>query len=315
VERFLLALRANEALARASVERRLEVVETHSFAAPALFFLRRRERPPVVSRIATTTSQMAAASPARSRSLRVLAWAEVRASSTSDALVTHSAVHRDTVCALEGYDPARVEVIPLGIPDPGMSVTESAPNRIVEFLFVGRFEERKGIDVLLDAIPRVAAASPDARFILAGDQGDGLAWLQFCREHPDLAQARVSAPGRVTDTELDRLYRACSIFVAPSRYESFGLIYLEAMGRGKPVIGCRAGGIPEVVTDGKTGLLSLPGNTAALADSMIRLAASPLLRQTFGTAARKDFLERFSASLVARRSAAYYQTVFRTRRA
>jgi hypothetical protein len=314
-ERFWAARNANGALARACSAKNLEIVETHAFAAPSFFFVRRRDRPPVISRIATTTSQMAASSPARSRALRVLAWAEIRASRESDALVTHSTAHRDTVCALEGYDPAHIELIPLGIPDPGMDIVEHPPVGRVEFLFVGRFEERKGIDVLLSAIPRVAAAVSDASFILVGDHGDGRAWRCFCQEHLELIQTRVSAPGRVPDTELDRLYRACSVFVAPSRYESFGLIYLEAMSRGKPVIGCRVGGIPEVVAEGKTGLLSLPGDAASLAESMIRLATNPELRRTLGMAARNDFIERFSASLVARRSASVYDSILRSRRA
>ena len=125
-------------------------------------------------------------------------------------------------------------------------------------LFVGRFERRKGIDVLLAAIPEVAAAFPNARFVLAGAPGQGDLWAAFACAHPDLAGGRVAAPGRVSETQLEELYRQCDVFVAPSRYESFGLIYLEAMRHAKPVVACDAGGIPEVVTDGVTGLLAPP---------------------------------------------------------
>ena len=82
--------------------------------------------------------------------------------------------------------------------------------------------------------------------------------------------------------ELERQYAACDLFVAPSLYESFGLIYLEAMRFAKPVIGCRVGGIPEIVEDGRSGLLVAPGDAAALAKAIRDLLDSPERRATMG---------------------------------
>ncbi len=311
VERFWTGRCANGPLARACATRNLEVIETHAFAAPALFFLRRRRRPPVVSRISTTTAQMMLSSGETSRALRWLARAEMAAANGSDALLTHTAAHREEICRVEGYDSARISLIPHGLPDPGLAPAEGEKADSPEFLFVGRFEPRKGIDVLLAAIPRVAAACPRATFVLAGDTGSGDAWRIFSDDHPDLVPSRVTAPGRVSEAELDRLYRRCSVLVAPSRYESFGLIYIEAMGRGKPVIGCSAGGIPEVVAQGRNGLLAEPGDPSTLAECMIRLAADPRLRSEYGAAGRKEFVARFSADEFARRSAEFYATVRR----
>jgi glycogen(starch) synthase len=97
--------------------------------------------------------------------------------------------------------------------------------------------------------------------------------------------------------------------VAPSRYESFGLIYVEAMSHALPVIGCLAGGVPEVVTHGSTGLLVAPGDAGALADAMIRLARDAGLRARMGRAGRADFLARFSASTLAATSLKLYQRI------
>ncbi len=307
-ERFWAAAATSRALARACAAKDLEIIETHTFAAPALFFLCRRRRPPVVSRVATTTSQMLRSSGEYSRAIRLLAWAEIRATRTSDALLTHSEAHRDQICSLEGYDPRRFGIVPLGIADPGF-VAGGPAGPALEFFFVGRFTSRKGVDILLSAIPKVAAACPEATFVLAGDQDGGQEWRAFCASHSDLVPRRVSAPGRIPEGELDRLYRRCSVFVAPSRYESFGLIYVEAMARGRPVVGCRTGGVPEVVRDGVTGLLAAPGDPDSLAAAMIRLGTDPLLRDRFSAAARSDFLERFSAARFARSSAAFYSTV------
>ena len=201
--------------------------------------------------------------------------------------------------------------MPHGLPDPGESPAGTAADGgPVEFLFVGRFEERKGIDVLLAAIPVVARVCPDTRFTLAGSRGDGRDWGKFTASHPSLlAESRVESLGRVSAETLRVLYRRCAVMVAPSRYESFGLIYAEAMSYAKPVIGCLTGGIPEVVTTGSTGLLAAPGDVASLAECMIQLASDANLRARMGRAARADFLARFSARTLAFNSVALYQQV------
>ena len=78
---------------------------------------------------------------------------------------------------------------------------------------------------------------------------------------------------------LDFYYENCDVFVAPSRYESFGIIYLEAMKFSKPVIACDSGGTPGVVSDGKTGILVKPGDFYTLAMAVIKLSNNPVLRK------------------------------------
>lgn len=302
---------ADRALAGACHAHNLEIVETHAYEAPALFFLRRRRRPKVLTRVSTTMAQMIAISSIHSRVQRWQAALERHVTRQSDALVTHASSHRDAVCALEGYDANRFAIIPHGLPDPGEPTAEEVSPRddTIEFLFVGRFESRKGIDVLLAAIPAVAATCPQAVFLLAGAPGEGRDWDDFATRHPHLAGSRVKSLGRVPQATLRDLYRHCTVFVAPSRYESFGLIYVEAMSHGKPVIGCAVGGIPEVVTDGVTGLLAGPGDVQTLTACMIKLARDPALRTRFGAAGRKDFLARFSAATMASRSVELYRQI------
>ncbi|MDF3057488.1 MAG: glycosyltransferase [Rariglobus sp.] len=285
-----------------------ELIETHSYNLPAFFLLSARRRPFILTRVSTTLRQMVAVSLLQPRMrLWMAAW-ERNVIRRSDALVTHSGQHRDSVCAVEGFDPERFAIVPHGLPDPGVSSSRAGPeDGGVEFLFVGRFERRKGIDVLLEAIPLVAAACSDARFVLAGSRGDDSEWTAFADRYPALAGSRVHAPGRVAPDELARLYARCSVFVAPSRYESFGMIYAEAMSHGKPVVGCRAGGIPDVVQEGVTGLLAEPGDVASLVDCMIRFARDATLRRRMGQAARQDFLTRYSADILGSSSLRHYQ--------
>jgi glycosyltransferase involved in cell wall biosynthesis len=287
------------------------IVETHSYNLPAFFLLAARRRPPVLTRVSTSLGQIAAISLIQSRVLRFGALLERRVIRKSDALVTHTNQHRDTICAEEGYLPSRFSIVTHGLPDPGKPAPFAAENTDgqIEFLFVGRFEARKGIDVLLSAIPSVIAAYPQVHFTLAGDRGDGVAWEAFERNYPALAGSRVLSLGRVSAEMLTSLYRRCAVLVAPSRYESFGLIYAEAMSHGKPAIGCRSGGTPEVVTDGVTGLLAEPGNVASLETCLHRLAADADLRCSMGEAARADFLQRFSAQQLAEATVTLYQQV------
>ena len=103
------------------------------------------------------------------------------------------------------------------------------------------------------------------------------------------------------DAEKNYLLSACDVLVAPSLYESFGLMYVEAMRAGKPVIGSIAGGIPEVVDDGGTGLLVPPGDVPALAEAMLRLGADADLRRAIGHQGLQRFEQRSASTTSAGR--------------
>jgi glycosyltransferase involved in cell wall biosynthesis len=117
--------------------------------------------------------------------------------------------------------------------------------------------------------------------------------------------------GAVTDERLAELYSRCDLFVAPSLYESFGLIYLEAMNYAKPVIGCRAGGIPEVVEHATTGLLVEPEAPTALAEAIEQMLGSPARLRDMGLAGRARLLERFTHRQMAERFAEVYRALCR----
>ncbi len=210
-----------------------------------------------------------------------------------------------------GIDPSRAAVIA-----PGVAATpespEAARNAGVEVLFAGRFERRKGIDVLLEAMPALLEEFPDVRFVLAGRDAEPLPGTGRRRTDAFRSRwpaSRVHFAGEVPDRELAALYRACDLFVAPSLYESFGFVFLDAMRASKPVVACRAGGVPEVVEDGATGLLVEPGDVDGLRDALARLIADPALRRAMGRAGRVRFEERFTAQAAAARTAAWYRSV------
>jgi len=93
------------------------------------------------------------------------------------------------------------------------------------------------------------------------------------------------------------------VCVAPSRSEAFGLVNIEAMAMGTPVVASRVGGIPEIVRDGVDGFLFEPGNDLELGDRLLEVLSDRELREQMGRNARRRFLEEFESSLVAKRQA------------
>jgi glycosyltransferase involved in cell wall biosynthesis len=106
-------------------------------------------------------------------------------------------------------------------------------------------------------------------------------------------------------------YARADIFVAPRRYESFGLIFLEAMMHGAACVGTRAGGIPEVVEHGTTGLLVPPEDPTALAEALARLAGDAALRRRMGEAGLATYRRSFTAERMAEMAEAPYREAAR----
>ena len=111
-----------------------------------------------------------------------------------------------------------------------------------------------------------------------------------------------------------QLYSHATCFACPSVYEPFGIINLEAMACGTPVVASAVGGIPEVVVDGETGLLVPPGNPALLAAALGRVLADTGFGASLGSAGRRRVEERFSWERIAERTLAVYEDARRAHR-
>lgn len=302
---------ADRALAACVARESIGIVETTSSGLFAARYLRRRTRATVVTRVSTTGAQLVAHNAGASRwPERVEQRWEERLVRASDGLITHTINHRDELCRAWHLAPEAFTIIPHGIAVPADDQLEPASHRTtLGILFVGRFEHRKGIDVLLAAIPQVVAEHPQVHFTLIGQDARGECQARFRQQHPQLADKHVNFVGQVSAERLRAAYRECDIFVAPSRYESFGLIYVEAMAWGKPVVACASGGTVEVVADGETGWLVPPGRADELAARLLSLLRDGATRRQFGTNARLRVQRLFSRPTLAARSAEYYQAM------
>jgi len=215
-----------------------------------------------------------------------------------------------------GADPA---IIPFGAT---VEPREIAPARArrpgapFELLFVGRLVERKGVHVLLEALARV---EPERRVLLRV-VGDGPEREPLERRAAELGVGdRVVFEGFVSRGELEARFAGCDAFVLPAVVdakgdtEGLGVVLLEAMSYGKPVIASAAGGIVDIVRDRRNGFLVPPGDADALAEAVRRLAGDAARAAEMGAAGREDVEAGFSWPVIVDRLATLYGRVARSR--
>jgi len=201
---------------------------------------------------------------------------------------------RDTseqVASQQGVARERIRVLPWAL-DPqfeGLISAGAHPELPENFptgrviLTVGRWlasERYKGMDTLITALPRLLMQWPDLQLVLAGS-GDDQAWLEDFAEKNGV-QRHVHFLSGLSYSELAACYTACELFALPSRGEGFGLVYLEAMACGKPVIGGAHGGAPEIIQDGVTGYLVPHGDPTQLATAIHAVLADPVHAREMG---------------------------------
>lgn len=174
------------------------------------------------------------------------------------------------------------------------------PDRIV---FAGWLIPKKGIHVLLAAMPDVLARLPRARLQVLGMPGteQDEARIRDALRTPELA-ARVTMLGKVSHGELLSRLRKAAVVAIPEQWHNMSpVIMVEAMAVGRPVVATRAGGIPEFMVEGVTGLLSEMGSSRSLADGLVRVLSDPARGARMGHAARERALELFDLPVVGER--------------
>ena len=226
----------------------------------------------------------------------------------SDLILAPSQNTADHVAEVQNVSVARIRVLPWAL-DPQFEALVSRPRVPLPANFprgpviftVGRWlatERYKGMDTLITALPRLLTRWPELQLVLAGE-GDDRAWLDDLAQKNGIAR-HVHFLSKLSYAELASCYAACDIFALPSRGEGFGLVYLEAMAFGKPVIGGAHGGTPEVIQDGVTGYLVQHGDAIQLATCIETLLSDPPLARKMGDRGRERVESEFRFSVFAK---------------
>jgi len=181
--------------------------------------------------------------------------------------------------------PRKVGVVPCGVDLEGFRPENRPEARIrlgldpgdTLLLYVGRFDPLKGLHRLLEALPGLLGRHPSLRLLLVGGDGpDASSTLELRRLARDLGVAeRVAFAGRVAREKLPPYYGAADALVLPSRYESFGLVALESLACGTPVVATRVGAMEDLILPGKTGMLADGFDVASLARALDAFLESP----------------------------------------
>jgi glycosyltransferase involved in cell wall biosynthesis len=230
----------------------------------------------------------------RSRGVRRALEAERRLYDRIDLIMPMSDWLRRSFLDDFEQDPAKVVTVGAGANLPAIP---DAPERDFErpvYLFVGLQWERKGGPQLLEAFKQVRAERPDAELVVVGPlrPPEPVPGVRFL--------GRISRGSPDGELRLDEVYREATAFVMPSRYEPFGIVFLEAMAYRLPCIGSTRCAMPEIVADGETGFVVPVPDKDALAERMLALA-EPVRARALGEAGHRRFLERFTWNGVASR--------------
>lgn len=218
--------------------------------------------------------------------------------------------------------PERVSVVPLGVdlttfqPEPLQRVSLRAelglPPDTVLAVAIGHSGPEKGIDQVVDGFAKAAARLGDRPWHLALLGGGAPARLDALHR-----SAREQLGDRVTlagfTTEVPRWLQGADLLIHAPRLEAFGLVLVQAMATGLPVLCTSVGGLPEVVVENVTGRLVPPGDIEALADGIVTLMSDPATRRAMGDAGRRRAQEEYGAPLCAERHLTAYQELLSRR--
>ena len=297
---------------------RYDIVESPDYGGEGLFLNLRSDVKKVV-RLHSALFYVGEAPKKLKFDMRIARWMQRRSLVHADLITSPTRFLADLVKADLG-EGREIFVVPYGINiarfdarfDPGFDIHQhlgiDRDTKVV--FFAGRLEPRKGIDTLAQAIPRVIERYPRVLFAIAG--------LDY---HPSVNSALIRRElfkrgwedkarflGFVDDAILVNLLMRADVFVLPSNFENFPYSLIEAMVAGSPIVSTRVGGIPEIIEDGKTGILVEKGDEEALAKGILQFLEDKDLASEFGRRARKSAEERFDHVAIGRTTKELYRS-------
>jgi len=233
---------------------------------------------------------------------RPLPWRQRWVASSMKGIISVSSFTAREFCRLNKLDFSRILLLP-NIIDPDWTEwlnpvsRKNPPPMVPTLISVARLDacdrmRYKGIDTVIEALPSLVSEFQKLRYIVVGE-GPDRPRLENLADSLGLGN-HVRFTGAVNEPELKEIYRQGSAFVLPSGGEGFGIVYLEAMAYGLPVIAARAGGAPEVVLDGQTGLLVPYGDPEGVAMAIRQILSDPALARRLGEAGRRRVKEKFT---------------------
>jgi glycosyltransferase involved in cell wall biosynthesis len=228
----------------------------------------------------------------------------------ADMIITNSHDNCTRISSAYGVPRSRIRLVWSAVDDSFLiSDIPQKPSTRFSLLYCGHMSGRhqvKGLDLLLEAIPRILA-SHDVTLSVIGTGDLVQQYKAACRELG--LEKRVRFLGFIEHSKLPAYFRSAHLFALPSRREGMPLVVVEAMASALPVVATAIGGVPEVVTDGETGLLVPPNDPRALADAVIDLLDDPGRMKSMGHKGRERVRAHFTWDKVAKATLKFYQEI------
>jgi D-inositol-3-phosphate glycosyltransferase len=218
--------------------------------------------------------------------------------------VTLTARMRQEVLENTRMLPDKIRVIPIGTDtrrfDPvkydiaAMRDKFGIPGRKIVTGVLGRLDRQKGQEEFIRAIPPLIKKNGNLHFVIAGDESPGQeGFREYLRKTGDSLGVSGHLQFLPFTDEVPEFLSTLDIFLLPSYSETFGFVLIEAMSMQKPVVATDSGGVPEIITDGVTGLLVPPRNPASISNALDRLIGDGKLRSSLSARARSEAVSRF----------------------
>jgi len=172
-------------------------------------------------------------------------------------------------------------------------------------LFVGRLVPQKGVDSLIKAVPLILQQHKNVKFIITGD-GWSRSYLEELARTTGF-EKDIQFLGFVPDSELAKLMVSADVLVIPSIYEPFGIVALEGMAAGIPIVAANVGGLSEIIEHERTGVLVYPGNPESIAWGVNRVLSDPAFSEWLVKNAKRKVQEVYNWDMIAKRTAALYE--------
>ena len=227
----------------------------------------------------------------------------------ADKIICVSKDTKDILVENYRINEGKISVIPNGVDTKKFHPLRNTKRIENSILFVGRLDERKGVDFLVKTIPLVKKEIPNVKLFVGGKGKLREELENFVKLHN--LESNVKFLGFVPDEKLPKWYNQVKVVVIPSIFEGFGITAIEAMACGTPVIGTKVPGIVDIINDGKTGLLVPSQNSKELANAIIRVLRDEKLRQLLCENGRKEVTERFDWDRISQKFINIYKGVLK----
>jgi len=246
--------------------------------------------------------------------LSVIHNLEVLGGQKADRVITVSNSMKEELVSI-GFEREKIDVVYNGVDESkynprnsGVKIKEKFGIKGPLILFVGRLVWRKGVEYLIRAMPKIISIEPDAELIILGVGSEEEKLMKLARDMR--MENKITFINRyVSEKERIQFYAAADVVCVPSTYEPFGIVAVEGMSSGKPVVASRTGGLMEIINDGESGLLANPGDAEDLANKITSILKDKELAKKLSVGGRKRIEQEFTWKKIAEKTLSIYEKV------